>query len=315
LTGYLTDYSGQIWQLPVLLSWEMKHGLGTPCDAFEISFLYERGMLEILSGAVRFRGVWQNETVFLGVVDEFEVTADEAGCVAVVRGRGMAALLLDNEAEAAQYYNASLAMILERHVYPWGVTQVRTAEMPKAPSFSVTSGASQWSVLENFAWFCGGVRPRVSKDGVLLLNGERGAARMLDGGTAMTAQLYRVSRYGVISQVLVKNKVRGITSVVDNEAFLARGGSARRVVNVPRNTYYDAMRRTGNYQIQRSKLGSVQYELTLAEQFAAFAGDVVTLSGSALGADGIYQVTESRCWADGSGAGTVLMLEPEEKGA
>ena len=28
MTGYLTDYKSRMWQLPVLLSWDVSHGMG-----------------------------------------------------------------------------------------------------------------------------------------------------------------------------------------------------------------------------------------------------------------------------------------------
>ena len=69
----------------------------------------------MLYGAVRFRGEYGGKTVFFGVVDEYEITADESGLLAVVRGRSLEALLLDNECEAVEYAGAGLDFILQRH--------------------------------------------------------------------------------------------------------------------------------------------------------------------------------------------------------
>jgi hypothetical protein len=77
MTGYLTTYDNETWRLPVLLSWDVSHGLGEPCDAFEVSFLFKYDMLRMLYGAVRFRGEYGGKTVFFGVVDEYEITADD----------------------------------------------------------------------------------------------------------------------------------------------------------------------------------------------------------------------------------------------
>ena len=69
MTGYLIDYNGNEYCLPLLLSWSVTHGLGTPCDAFELSLVYDRDMADILQKTIKFRGVFENETVFHGVVD------------------------------------------------------------------------------------------------------------------------------------------------------------------------------------------------------------------------------------------------------
>lgn len=310
MTGYLTDYNDKTYELPVLLGWDISHGMGSPCDAFEISLAYEESMLDMLSGAVRFRADQDGETVFLGVVDEFEISAGKNGRTAAVRGRSLAALLLDNEAEAADYYYASPQFILDTHVYPWGISDVRLGSLPTVAVFTVDSGASQWRVLENYAFFCGGIRPRFTRDGVLLLDGSAGERRVIEAGTAISAQVYRETRYGLISSILVKNKVWGMSSAVDNAEFLARGGACRRVVNVPRHTYYDAMRHTGEYQIERSREGKTVCELTVPALFTAFPGDTITLKNSPLAIAGCFFVSESRCWANGTSAGTRLIMEP-----
>ncbi|MBP8640798.1 MAG: hypothetical protein KBI01_07875, partial [Oscillospiraceae bacterium] len=119
MNTYLVDFEGTSYELPVLLEWKYSYGCELPCDAFEITFVYEKSMLPMLTKAMRFRAVHEGETVFVGVIDDFEVSISENGCIATINGRGLAALLLDNEAEAAPYYSARLDTILEESVYPW----------------------------------------------------------------------------------------------------------------------------------------------------------------------------------------------------
>ena len=306
MTGYLSDTGGTVWRLPTLLSWDVTHGLGEPSDCFEVSFLYAPDMADALYKACRFRAEYNGKTVFTGVVDEYELTADENGMTVSINGRGLAALLMDNEAEAAEYYGAGLDFIIARHVTPWGITDIRKKAMDAAPVFRVTSGDSQWKILREFCRFCGNAFPRFTRDGVLLLDGSQGDAYKVDLSTAVTAQTFRDTRSGVISEVLVKN--RGASAVVENQVFKARGGCARRVINVPRYTGYDAMRHTGAWQIEQSRRGARVCGITLPRPFAAFAGDEVTLYSSPLGITGAYEVMESRTRAGGGGAETVLKL-------
>lgn len=309
MTGYITDYSGKTSRLPELLSWEINHAAGTPCDAFEVKFLYDSSMLRALSDATRFKAAHNEETVFCGVVDEFSVAADKRGAVVELEGRSLAALLLDNEAEAAEYFNVGLDFILGKHVYPYGVAELRAVDMKKASHFTVTSGTSNWNVLCEFARFCGGVEPRISRDGVLLLNGETGSELAINAATPVIQQTYRGKRYGVISSVTVKNKVRGTVSTVKNQDFADRGGNRRRVVNVPRYTEYDMMRYTGEYQIQQSEKDYLTCAITLPELFAAFPGDIVRLiQGPLEGISGTFSVTETRCWANGGDFGTDITM-------
>lgn len=308
MTAYLTDFNGCTAQLPVLLGWDLRHGLGNPCDAFDIKFLYNPSMLGILSDATRFKAVFNDETVFFGVVDDFTVTADDFGMTASVSGRGLAALLLDNESAPAEYFYPSLQFILDHHVYPWGISDVLTSNIPTCSAFSVSGGSSQWKILEDFVWFSGGIRPRFSKDGVLLLDKSPGKNLVIDKNTPVFSHKYCEQRYGIISSVLVNNKALNITSIVENQEFSARGGNCRRVVSVPRNTFYDAMRHTGNYQLERSKEEQISLEISLLKPFAAFPGDRLTIEDSPLGICGSFLVSESRCWANENGGGTVLTL-------
>jgi prophage tail gpP-like protein len=312
MTGTLISYTGARYEMPTLFSWDMSYGLGSPCDSFEVSFLFESGMQQALDDAVRFEAKNDGETVFTGVVDEYEMLADENGRLVSVRGRGLAALLLDNEAVAAEYYPASLRIILENHVYPWGITQVRAGNLPNVQGFSVSSGQSQWGVIENYSWFCGGIMPRVTREGVLLLNGEAGNRLELTAESAICQQSFVRKRYGIISEVLVYNKSLGITSTVENSAFKARGGRCRRVITVPQTTGYDAMRHTGSYQIERSEDEEQVMTVTVPAIFAAFPGDTVVLRDSPLGMTGEYYVIRTRCRADGDDAGTEITMRKTE---
>ena len=54
------------------------------------------------------------------------------------------ALLLDNQAEAADYGQATLAEILRRYVTPYGVGLEKAVSLPAVQGFSVASGSSCW---------------------------------------------------------------------------------------------------------------------------------------------------------------------------
>ena len=310
MTGYITGCDGTVERLPPLLSWDVCHGFCSPCDSFEVSFLYESEMLPALQKAVRFRAEHEGETVFFGVVDDVELSADEAGCTAVLRGRGLQALLLDTEADSADYFGAGVDFILARHVRPWGVTDIDTAGIGwSGVSLTVSSGESNWSVVERFAAFCLGVRPRFSRSGTLVLNGKSGGGTVkITAKTPVSAQTWTQERYGVIARATVKNRVLGTSVTVENPDFIALGGHSRRVVNVPRTVFYDAMRHTGTYQIARSNEGFRRCSVTVPVLFTAFPGDRAVLGDTPLGIGGEYLVWSTRCWADGQSAGTVLEL-------
>lgn len=309
MEAFIKDKNGVETKLSVLLGWDFIHSTEA-CDSFEIKVLFSPELLETLSSACEIACTHEGKTVFVGVVDEYTLRADSGGATAQLSGRGYGARLLDNEAEAAEYWGAKSALILERHVYPYGIKNVRTSEMQTTGRFVVSSGDSQWHVLREFCYFAGGITPRFDRFGTLLLNGERGSSIVLDNAP-ISSQIWQDRRYGQFSHVLVKNRAAWTSTTAENAEFIARGGLCRRVVNVPRYTGYDAMRHTGEYQIAQSKKDSRSCKITIPRLFAAFAGDTLELKNSPLGIKGSFYVTESRCIADGESSETILTLRED----
>lgn len=309
---FLTDYTGKSYEMPVLLRWDFFYGDSLPCDAFEVCYIYKAEMLPILPEVTRFRAVHNGETVFSGVVDEFEVSYSDRGGLVYIRGRGLAALLLDNEAEAAEYFSVGLDSILNNYVYSCGISDVRRNISVPNQAIVVDSGTSCWRVLEDFMWFGSKTRPRFSRDGVLILGCESGKRFIVDRNIALTAQRLRQRRYGVLSEVLVKNKALGTVDRVFNDEFVRRGGSCRRVINVPRYTRYDAMRSTGEYQIACSKEDKLLLSITVPQLFAAFPGDIVEFTDLVLGVKGNFVVGRTNCFARSDDAGTEIIMTSRE---
>ena len=119
-------------ELPTVTGWKFCYGTDTPCDSFFLRCLWERGQERALSAACRFYAQWESQRVFTGVVDEYAVTCGKDGLYLELSGRGMAALLLDNEALPAEYQRATRADIVGGHVAPYGVTAVGGGEIGRA---------------------------------------------------------------------------------------------------------------------------------------------------------------------------------------
>ena len=310
MTGRFYNANGDAWQIERFISFDICHGLSEPCDYFEVCFPYESSMLDKLSGAYRFVAAHGDDTVFRGVVDEYTISiSTEGGSVVTVSGRSMAALLMDNEAEAVTYGTLTLDTVIANHVTPWGISTVRIKDMPPLYSFTVDSGDSQWSVVKRYCRYSASVQPRFSKEGILILNDAPGGYISLTDDDISLGIKYRDTRYGCISEVLIKNRVTGASYTVGNQKFKDRGGSARRVINVPRTAGYDSMRYTGEYQIAEAERGKRFAKVTVPTLFAAFPADRITLHSTCLGLDGTFTVSETRCYANEDGYGTEISME------
>lgn len=165
----------------------------------------------------------------------------------------MAARLLDNEALSQDYEIATLADILRDHVTPYGVTVGAQASMGAVSQFSVAAGSSEWSVLYDFARYYNGIYPRFDQLGRLILTPWSNEARVvLDSTVPVTRLVCRDRRYGVLSQVVVRDRYQDWTETVDNPSFQALGGRRRQVITMPGKGQYQAMRYSGQFQLEQS---------------------------------------------------------------
>ena len=309
MTGYVIDHTGTRWQLPPLLAWRLDYTAGVPCDSFWLRFLWKQGDQADPRTWVEFQGEDQGARVFTGVVDECERTRDGGGEMMEISGRGMAARLLDNEALGQDYAAATLADILRDHVTPSGVETAPGASLPAVSRFSVAAGSSEWSVVYDFARYHGGVAPRFDRLGRLVLTGwEEGRELSLGDSVPVTRMVCRDRRYGVLSRVLVRDRYSGAVQTVDNGAFLAQGGMARRVVTMPGRSAYKAMRYTGQFQLDKSAAQLQRLEVEVALPFCAWPGDLVAVERSGWDRNGRYRVAQSTAGMDESGYWTRLDL-------
>ena len=294
MRGYVTDAAGQEWILPVPTAWRMEYTAGTPCDSFWLRCPWEAGNPTSPRDWGRFTARYQGETVFTGVVDECELSLSAAGRVLEISGRGMAALLLDNEALGQDYQTATLDDILRDHVTPYGIRTASGAGLPPVSQFSVAAGSSEWAVVRDFAHYHGGVSPRFDRLGRLVLTPwPQGGEKLLGDGTAVTELVCRDKRYGVLSQVLVRDRFSGAVQPVEHREFAAAGGQARRVLTMPGRSSYKAMRYSGQYQLDRAAAEWERLEVQVAQPFCAWPGELMRLQRSGWERNGLFRVAAS----------------------
>jgi len=292
-------------------AWRLEYAAGSPCDSFWLRCPWEAGNAACPADWVRFEGEHEGERVFTGVVDECQASQGSGGGELELSGRGLAALLLDNEALGQDYGTATLEDILRDHVTPYGIETAPGAALPAVPRFSVAAGSSEWSVVYDFARYYGGIVPRFDRQGRLTLAGwEDSGELLIDDNTAVTTLACRDRRYGVLSQVLVRDRYSGAVQKVDNAAFLARGGNARRVVTMPGRSSYKTMRYTGQFQLDRSAAGLEELEVTVAGAFCAWPGDLVRIERSGWDRNGLFRAAQVTVGMDGRGYWTKLDLRP-----
>lgn len=309
MKGYIADKDGCTTALPELLSWDICHGMGEPCDWFEVSFIYYAGLLPALGSACRFTAEHRGERVFTGVIDEYTISIDEKGSVVTISGRSYAALLLDNELCAGQWEHISMAQAVESFVSPYGIETAEADSDAALSAFSVSSGESAWSAIKRFCSYSKRTTPYFTKDGKLVLNNRAGNAIEIDASKDAAGISLCDERYGIISDISIRNRYSGTVSTVENSDFIIRGGKCHKELSVPKSTGADAVRYTADYQISQSMRGKRAVKITITQQFACFPGDRVKLTADKLGVNGTFTVISTHCWADSMSAGTIVTLE------
>ena len=296
MRGRIITSSHRVYDLPVLLRWNMTYTGSVPCDSYTVTCVYDKTMAEPLHLAAGFLALGEDDQVLLrGIVDEYAVELSPEGLTVTICGRGYAARLLDNESRPVTYQGATLEEIVRCHVTPYGITAAEIAPVSATSVYTVASGTSQWKALESFCRTYGGFAPRFRRDGLLVAAPERDDGRriVIGADSPVLSCTLREDHYGVLTEVLVIDKTRNVSYSVKNQDMIDRGGQCRRVVYTPGQSTWAAMRYTGEYQIQRSREEELAIEVELAGCFLAFPGDVVRLRLEALGIDGEYRVAEA----------------------
>ena len=312
MEGFIIDAKGRQTALPVIVSYRVRHGMGVPCDCFEITCVYSPEAEDALKDGCYFLAVDREGVVFRGILDEYEAEIGLSGKLLSVSGRGMAARLLDNECDAAVYGFCTVDTILRNYVTPCGITDVSYGDLGSCWGYTVESGESCWTALYNFALYVGGVKPRFSKDGKLLLKKTEGRRRRY-GASLISSLRHNRRSYGLISEVTVKNYYGVTVSRVRDREFIDLGGSARRVLKMPRKPGYDKVRYSGEYQMRSAKETKDTYTITVPLAFGAFPGDEILLTLPEAGIkSGLFDVIETESRMDASGVSTVINMVKRE---
>ena len=307
--GILQIYGGGRYALPPLLDWEIALTGGVPCDSFSLTCPYEPEMAALMEKAWRLT-LQRKDTVLQAVVDETEIVQNERGRLLRLSGRGMAALLLDNESEAVEYSSPTLSEILRNHASPYGIRWESFPELRGAAPYAVASGSSQWKAISTFTRCFGGFEPRITPEGVLCPAPWRddGKRFVIGRNTPLLCVSWKDRRYGVYTEVLVVDKVRRTVQRVQNSALLERGGSCRRVLYTPGRSDGAAMRYTGNYQIEQSKRGARVLTAVLPGYFSVRPGAAVRMERGDIGITGDFIVSETLFSGSEKGETTTLRM-------
>ena len=185
MTGRIFTADHHVYDLPPLLSWNVRHTGTVPCDSWSVTAVYQPEMLTVLRMAAGFAAIENGMTQLRGIVDEYTVELGSRGMTVTLSGRGYAARLLDNESRPVTYEQVTLRELLRCHAEPYGISCGAAADLRSTVPYTAEAGISQWKVISEFCRTYGGFLPRFAKTGELLATPEQDSGKriILDSGS------------------------------------------------------------------------------------------------------------------------------------
>ncbi len=304
MTAEVTLWSGEVVQLPELLAWDVSRTDGSLCDSFTVCVPMPFSQSARLAEATRLTLRSNGGTVFTGVVDEIQTQWSDDGFFAEIAGRGMGALLIDNEVTAARFEKATLSELLRRYAAPFGI-RADAEEFPSLDGFSITTGDSCMQVLKGYCRHVGAQKPRFLADGTLYLRRFRTqSAPPIQEREVLEAQ-WGLCCCEVLSSVITVSG-RGIQQETENAAFQAQCGRRRRVRSDSGGL--SATSRTAQEMIEESEEERDTLILKLAGERAYEPGCGVWVELPTLGVRATYGIRQVRRRGSEKGITTQLTL-------
>lgn len=293
MTGYLILADDRELKLPLLTEWKTCHTCGEPCDCFELRCPVDSEFIGLIHTAVRFRGEYEGKTVFYGIPDEMSFSYGSDGLEFFVSGRGMAALLIDNQPGEAEYASITLEELCKAYVKPYGIEYDLGGYGDTSSMMSITAAASCWKIITAFTKQLMAALPRFTKEGKMVLKTEISSPLVINSAAGAMLTL---RRYGVISQMYING-----LGYLYNQDALSRGIDCHKVVTSTEDA---------QYRMDEAAKGYFTLTVTLPKPFAAFPGDRVKLSCGMF--DGLYAVDEAESSGGVAGSFCTLTLKEVE---
>ena len=204
--------------------------------------------------------IYDEKTLFTGVVDSVVNTVDEKGIQFTVNCRSMSACLLDNHIQPQNMQNITDEIIYHKFLKPFNIGINQISNKAWAGIINFGKNTSVYDVVKEYSLNAFLTKPYVNLNGVAILNGEINSNEFYFSNlyNPLTTNSYYCmdisvvnNRKEVISKVYVKNNSgeTGYNLIIDNENALNIGAECVRYLDATPNSgncTYDATRMIDN---------------------------------------------------------------------
>ena len=299
-----TDLRGSIHRPAHLLSMDCTHSWETPASGMALSFPCEEALPQMHS----VRLLSGDKELFYGLVDKQTLRRDKGGMRAAFSARGMAAAALDNEAQPRVYGKVNMSELFTRHLRPHGFTQLEGGGNTYLRGYTVAKGMSDWEAFSAFCRMSVSKKPYV-KGSSVLLGTPPTKTHTLTEGSGILALEHALDRYGVLSEIWLRNQQGLYSSVLSNPQAQALRVQRRRYL-IPDTGWAKLPGAAANERIRASMLEHSIVKLTLAGLRDIAVGERAALSDKLV--SGHWFVREVRHSISASGLLTGLVLCDEQ---
>lgn len=300
-----TDLQGGIHKPAHLLSLDCTHSWETPASGMTLSFACAEALprmhsVRLLSG---------DRELFCGLVDKQTLRRDKVGMQAAFSARGMAAAAaLDNEAQPRVYGRVSMNELFTRHLCPHGFTQLEGGTDAYLRGYTVAKGMSDWEAFSTFCRMSVSQKPYV-KGSSVLLGAPPAKTHSLTADSGILALEHALDRYGVLSEIWLRDQQGLYSSVMSNPRAQALRVQRRRYL-IPDTGWAKLPGAGTNERIRTSMLEYSTVKLILTGLRDIAVGERIALSDKLV--SGHWFVREVRHSLSASGLLTALVLCDEQ---
>ena len=294
-------------RLQSVLSVLLQSELEVPADSLTIIVpLDTRLEKEVFSISVYNGG----ELIFEGAADEALAIKSKSAALLRIKARSYAAGLLDSEAEPLRYADPSPALIAERHLLPFGITEYEADRRPMNGALRIDKGMSHWQVLEIFTRNNCGKMPRIVGRKAYL-NGYSPEGEAVFGASGIPCLEIRERRSPgklITSVRMMLDRSSGYSSALNNVNPECEGLLRLRYVNgLAENTNVDTARRI----LENSNRRSYSLRLLCGGCLSGLLGRKARLRDEDFGELGGLRVSGVRYSLSSRGEESYITLEKE----
>lgn len=221
---------------------------------------------------------YKGKRIFSGLLDKQVFEKSDKGYFLHIESRGVASLLIDNEALPESYYNVCLDRIFDRYIKPYGDFLSNISSRKRAYEIIIGKGKSLWEAFCDSSFIITGRKPYMRKD-KLITFGYFNTKHKIDDKIINLKSIYNPSK--IVSHVVLRDDNGRYTKVFKNKNPYSKNIHRIRYNIQPKEWEDEKM--LGVNEIFRNSLENIYHKEILLEGFLdCEIGDSVILKGEEL---------------------------------